>query len=99
MIYSAINPGALTLSLHVMRHIRKSHWELLLFINRAHLAPPEQYFTAYKLITKTMEHQLQSDPHKNNQCSWKLNDIWSNYHVNRVGIWTFEVLIYAIQLR
>lgn len=69
MIYSAVSPGALTLILHIMRHMRKSHGEhLLLFIRRAHLAPPEEYFTVYKLIAKTMKQPLQSDPHKNNQC-------------------------------
>lgn len=91
VVYSAVNHGALTL----MRHMRKSHWEpLQLFIGRAHFAPPEEYFAAYKLITKMTEQQLKSDPYKNNQSSWKLSNLWSNYCVNRVGVYKFKILIW-----
>ena len=69
MIYSVINPGALTDSPHNETHKKVALKTLLLFIRRAHLAPPEEYFMAYKLITKTIEQQLKFDPYKNNQSS------------------------------
>lgn len=53
---------------------------------------------AYKLITKTAEQQLKFDPYKNNQSSWKLSSLRSNYYAGRVRVYKFKILIWLCNL-